>query len=113
MNLKKNPAHPFDQKNKIKSIVHENSWKAHEKVTNDYVAKRVCAKRAIILCRLIAGRVGGYHRHELMDIGEDGRFDSVVASNGDDSNGSEKLMVLNPRAVLPCFVVIYEVNCLP
>lgn len=94
-------------------LVHENSWKAHEKVTNDYVAKRVCAKRAIILCRVIAGRVGGYHRHELMDIGEDGRFDSVVASTGDDSNGSEKLMVLNPRAVLPCFVVIYEVNCLP
>ena len=57
------------------SFLHENSWKAHEKVTNDYVAKRVCAKRAIILCRLIAGRVGGYHRHELMDIGEDGRFD--------------------------------------
>ncbi|KAK9986619.1 hypothetical protein SO802_031570 [Lithocarpus litseifolius] len=93
-------------------LVHENSWKAHEKVTNDYVAKRVC-KEGYHLCQVIAVRGGGYHRHELMDIGEDGRFDSVVASNGVDSNGSEKLMVLNPRAVLPCFVVIYEVNCLP
>ena len=94
-------------------LVHENSWKAHEKVTNDYVAKRVCARRAIILCQVIAGRVGGYHRHDLMVIGEEGRFDSLVASNADDSNGSDKLMALNPRAMLPCFVVIYEVNCLP
>ena len=94
-------------------LVHENSWKAHEKVTNDYVAKRVCARRAIILCRVIAGRVGGYHRLELMDGEEFGWFDSVVGSTGDESNGSEELMVLTPSAVLPCFVVVYEVICLP
>ncbi|KAL5546215.1 hypothetical protein UlMin_005902 [Ulmus minor] len=68
-------------------------WKAHEKLINNCLfANENCEKRAIIVCRVI---VGG--------------FDSILGPTGDRSNGAEELVVLDPRAVLPCFVVIYSV----
>lgn len=85
--------------------VHESSWQAHEKVINEYGARRMYTRKAIVLCRVIAGRVSPYQRHGLVH-GEDGGFDSAV----DKSNGSEELLVLNPRAMLPCFVVLYDVS---
>lgn len=61
-------------------------------------------KRALLVCRVVAGRVG-------CDPGivdkEDAGFDSLV---GRGSGGfEEELLVFNPRAVLPCFVIVYTV----
>lgn len=61
--------------------------------------------RAMLVCRVIAGQVrkaGGE---------EEGLFDSVAGEeDGGGAYGSmEELFVANPRAILPCFVVIYRV----
>lgn len=66
-------------------------------------------KRAMLVCRVIAGRVGS----DLDEAEkEDGGFDSVMARA--DSGvytrlDEEELLVFNPRAVLPCFVIVYSV----
>lgn len=66
-------------------------------------------RRAMLVCRVIAGRV----RHMADDAppGEDslsgGSYDSVAGYAGVYSN-LEELYVFNPRAILPCFVVIYK-----
>ncbi|WCJ25974.1 zinc finger (C2H2 type) family protein [Euphorbia peplus] len=54
-------------------------------------------RRAMLVCRVIAGRVS--KQIEL----EDGRvgFDSVSGVNGE-------LLVFDPHAVLPCFLIIYK-----
>nr|CAD1836830.1 unnamed protein product [Ananas comosus var. bracteatus] len=63
------------------------------------------AKRAMFVCRVIAGRVKKsncstvWECESIITSPED--FDSMVGSN------SEELIVFNPRAILPCFVVIY------
>ncbi|XP_058088290.1 uncharacterized protein LOC131235167 [Magnolia sinica] len=56
-------------------------------------------KRAMLVCRVIAGRV-----KKNQDAAED--FDSVGGPTGIYSNLDE-LIVFNPKAILPCFVVIY------
>ncbi|KAM7517258.1 hypothetical protein LguiA_006841 [Lonicera macranthoides] len=63
-------------------------------------------RRAMLVCRVIAGRV----RH----MGDDGppeedslSYESVAGYAGVYSN-LEELCVFNPRAILPCFVVIYK-----
>uniref|UniRef100_A0A5B7AV79 C2H2-type domain-containing protein n=1 Tax=Davidia involucrata TaxID=16924 RepID=A0A5B7AV79_DAVIN len=63
-------------------------------------------RKALIVCRVIAGRV---HRplqnfEELAGLRQTG-FDSVAGKVGLHSN-IEELYLLNPRALLPCFVVI-------
>lgn len=57
--------------------------------------------RAMMVCRVIAGRVSKQLRVE--DSLTDGRvgFDSVSGENGE-------LLVLDSRAVLPCFLIIYK-----
>ena len=87
-----------------------NSWRAHEKVATECIANGVspATRKGIILCKVIAGRVVRAPKFGLMD-GEKGGFDSVVSSTGDQPDGSQDLMVLNPRAILPCFVIIYNV----
>lgn len=76
-------------------------------------------KRAMLVCRVVAGRVGreeeeggcgGYSGDVVGDDGEgkgDGGFDSVVVRRGE---GEEEVVVSSPRAVLPCFVIIYSVE---
>ncbi|KAL4354767.1 hypothetical protein GQ457_06G037640 [Hibiscus cannabinus] len=59
-------------------------------------------RRSMLVCRVIAGRVSkrmGFGYESLMD----GRatFDSVSGDNGE-------LLVFDPRAVLPCFLIIYK-----
>jgi hypothetical protein len=61
-------------------------------------------RRALLVCRVIAGRV-----HKPLDnlkefVGQTG-FDSLAGKVGPYSN-IEELYLLNPRALLPCFVVI-------
>lgn len=66
-------------------------------------------KRAMLVCRVIAGRVGcdpGYVDKE------DSGFDSLVGrKNGSHMRLDEEdeLLVFNSRAVLPCFVIVYTV----
>lgn len=56
-------------------------------------------KRAMLVCRVIAGRV-----KKIDDSAEE--FDAV-ASHGAIYSNLDELSVFNPRAILPCFVVIY------
>ncbi|XP_059636275.1 uncharacterized protein LOC132278498 [Cornus florida] len=68
-------------------------------------------RRAMLVCRVIAGRV----RHMADDAAPDedsvslgsSSYDSVAGYAGIYSN-IEELHVFNPRAILPCFVVIYK-----
>ncbi|KAK6938458.1 hypothetical protein RJ641_031966 [Dillenia turbinata] len=57
-------------------------------------------KRAMLVCRVIAGRVKKSMEGSLEE------YDSVAGAVGVYSNLDE-LYVFNPRAILPCFVVIY------
>lgn len=64
-------------------------------------------KRAMLVCRVIAGRV---QKSQDPDDFIAGGFDSIAGETGLYSN-LEELFVYNPRAVLPCFVVIYHTDC--
>ncbi|KAJ6825727.1 uncharacterized protein M6B38_377805 [Iris pallida] len=57
-------------------------------------------ERAMLVCRVIGGRV-----NKNQDGSED--YDSVAGSTGTYSNLDE-LLVFDPKAILPCFVVIYR-----
>lgn len=74
------------------------SGKAHDKlgaVGNDD------HKRAMLVCRVIAGRVKKSNEGSMED------YDSVAGAVGVYSNLDE-LYVFNHKAILPCFVVIYR-----
>ncbi|OMO49834.1 putative nucleic acid binding protein [Corchorus olitorius] len=58
-------------------------------------------KRAMLVCRVIAGRVKKSMEGSMED------YDSVAGAVGVYSNLDE-LYVFNPKAILPCFVVIYR-----
>lgn len=69
-------------------------------------------KRAMLVCRVVAGRVA--REDESCDANndghkEDGEFDSVLVAGGGCRIGveEEELLVYSPRAVLPCFVIVY------
>lgn len=68
-------------------------------------------RRAMLVCRVIAGRVKRV-AEETTTMEEEnlsgGSYDSVAQYAGMYSN-LEELLVFNPRAILPCFVVIYKV----
>ncbi|XP_022765809.1 uncharacterized protein LOC111310603 [Durio zibethinus] len=84
-----------------------NSRQAHRKVV--CVVDKICARKAIVVCRVIAGRVARCRGQGLVD-GEEGGFDSVVSLSTDQFERSEELIVLNARAVLPCFIIVYNVK---
>ncbi|KAJ0781576.1 putative transcription factor C2H2 family [Helianthus annuus] len=62
-------------------------------------------RRAMLVCRVIAGKVKRVTEDAPAE--EDGAYDSVVGNDGLYSS-VEELYVFNPRAILPCFVVIYK-----
>jgi hypothetical protein len=72
-------------------------------------------RRAMLVCRVIAGRVKRPKEEEQAASveaaadaeGEEEEYDSVAGSAGVYSN-LEELLVFNPRAILPCFVVVYK-----
>ncbi|KAL0374461.1 UNVERIFIED_CONTAM: hypothetical protein Sradi_3361800 [Sesamum radiatum] len=84
------------------------SYGAHSAVPEDIEEefKFMHVKRALLVCRVVAGRVG-------CDLGlvdkEDPGFDSLAAGRGSEDEEDE-LVVFNPRAVLPCFVIVYTVQ---
>ncbi|KAL8503174.1 hypothetical protein ACS0TY_022064 [Phlomoides rotata] len=73
------------------------SWTAHAAIPQDLEDEFsfMHLKRALLLCRVIAGRVGSV---------QDSGFDSVTGVGFDD-----ELLVFNPSAVLPCFLIVYTV----
>ncbi|XP_044470957.1 uncharacterized protein LOC123199957 [Mangifera indica] len=87
-------------------------WRAHvaipEEIEEEF--KFMNVKRAMLVCRVVAGRVGCDSDDDQTK--EDGGFDSVVgrgASGVHTKLDEEELLVFNPRAVLPCFVIVYTV----
>ncbi|CAM0908230.1 unnamed protein product [Alopecurus aequalis] len=66
--------------------------------------------RAMLVCRVIAGQV---RRDQDAGGEQEGPFDSVAGEVDAASSAYgtlEELFVANPRAILPCFVVIYRVD---
>ncbi|KAM7525603.1 hypothetical protein LguiA_015505 [Lonicera macranthoides] len=57
-------------------------------------------RRAMLVCRVVAGRVCKRVGFESLLEGRVG-FDSVSGENGE-------MLVFDPRAVLPCFLIIYK-----
>ncbi|KAK7351139.1 hypothetical protein VNO77_10363 [Canavalia gladiata] len=74
------------------------SGKAHDKACVS--SNESEDKRAMLVCRVIAGRVKKNAEGGMEE------YDSVAGAVGAYSNLDE-LFVFNPRAILPCFVVIY------
>ncbi|KAJ0025187.1 hypothetical protein Pint_09386 [Pistacia integerrima] len=81
-----------------------SSGRAHDSLKN-------CTddRRAMLVCRVIAGRVrqvtdDAPPEEDSVSVGS---YDSVAGYGGIYSN-LEELFVFNPRAILPCFVVIYK-----
>ena len=88
-----------------------SSGKAHDSV---YFAKEGKLDgerrtlRAMIVCRVIAGRV----KKMGLSSSQDGNIPSVydsVSGEATQFTDLEELLVFNSRAVLPCFIVLY--NC--
>ncbi|KAG7035370.1 hypothetical protein SDJN02_02166, partial [Cucurbita argyrosperma subsp. argyrosperma] len=88
-----------------------SSWRAHVAIPEDIEEefKFMNVKRAILVCRVVAGRIGSDSDEPEKD---GGGFDSVVGRSGSGAQTTvdeEELLVFNPRAVLPCFAIVYEV----
>ncbi|KAK9168186.1 hypothetical protein Syun_000326 [Stephania yunnanensis] len=98
-----------------------NSWRAHVALPDGLEEEFgfMGVKRAMLICRVVAGRIG--NDQGLADKDDVG-FDSVVG-RGEDVGGpygsstsssisrvdEDELLVFNPRAVLPCFAIVYSV----
>lgn len=80
------------------------TWGAHVAIPEDIEEEFsfLNLRRAMLMCRVIAGRVGCDP-----DVAnkEDSGYDSLVGRVEEE----EELLVFNPRAVLPCFVIVYTV----
>lgn len=64
-------------------------------------------RRAVLVCRVIAGRVKPRVAEDAAADVEGGAYDSLAGCGGAYSN-MEELYVFSSRAILPCFVVIYK-----
>lgn len=75
-----------------------------DEVGDNNPAAAAAPRKALLVCRVIAGRV---HKplENLREFAGQTGFDSLAGKVGPYSN-IEELYLLNPRALLPCFVVI-------
>ncbi|XP_073008977.1 uncharacterized protein [Typha latifolia] len=64
--------------------------------------------RAMLVCRVIAGRVRRSEGAGDAAAVPEEPYDSVAVDGGGVYGNLEELFVANPRAILPCFVVIYR-----
>lgn len=90
-----------DMKEEVGVFTTSTSGKAFETIET---TEESSVKKALLICRVIAGRV---HRplENIQDmVGQTG-FDSLAGKVGLHSN-IEELYLLSPRALLPCFIVI-------
>ncbi|KAM0044741.1 putative transcription factor C2H2 family [Helianthus debilis subsp. tardiflorus] len=91
---------------------YSTSWKGHVALPEDIEEefRFMHVKRAMLVCRVIAGRVGC--DPEMGDKDDPG-YDSLVGRGpgvGETRLEEEdEIIVFNPRAVLPCFVIAYTV----
>ncbi|KAG0481476.1 hypothetical protein HPP92_012003 [Vanilla planifolia] len=98
--------HGFSTKEELKGGVGvfttSTSVKAFESI--EVHVDDLLVNKALLVCRVIAGRV---HKplENLQEIAGQSGFDSLAGKVGIYSN-IEELYLLNPRALLPCFVVI-------
>ncbi|KAJ0966072.1 hypothetical protein J5N97_027210 [Dioscorea zingiberensis] len=69
-----------------------------------YEDDEACIRKALLVCRVIAGRV---HKplDDIQEVSNQTGFDSLAGKVGLHAN-IEELYLLNSRALLPCFVVI-------
>ncbi|QCD76651.1 PolyADP-ribose polymerase [Vigna unguiculata] len=81
------------------------SGKAFESISIMTSHERPFSRKSIIVCRVIAGRICS--PLEGIEERADSEFDSLAEKINGHSD-VEELYVLNPRALLPCFVVIYK-----
>lgn len=65
-------------------------------------------RKALIVCRVIAGRVHKPMMENLQEMNLRRRlgFDSLAGKVGSNGSYVEELYLLNPTALLPCFVII-------
>ncbi|KAK7275687.1 hypothetical protein RIF29_16808 [Crotalaria pallida] len=89
----------FDGANKEGILTSATSGKAHDKVNDSYV------KRAMLVCRVVAGRVKKNAAEGGSDMEE---YDSVAVGDVGAYSDVDELYVFNHRAILICFVVIYR-----
>lgn len=88
------------------------SYKGHMALPEDIEEefRFMHVKRAMLVCRVIAGRVGC--DPEVADKDDPG-YDSLVGrepcATQTRLDDEDELIVFNPRAVLPCFVIAYTV----
>ncbi|KAA8543757.1 hypothetical protein F0562_022066 [Nyssa sinensis] len=88
------------------------SWRAHAAIPDEIEEefKFMNVKRAMLVCRVIAGRVGC--DQEVVDK-EDPGFESAACRDDGGAHTrldeEDELLVFSPRAVLPCFVIVYTV----
>ncbi|GAB2284640.1 hypothetical protein Dimus_019092 [Dionaea muscipula] len=100
--------HGFTTKKEIKGgigvFTTSTSARAFESIEIPEDDHRLIIRKALIVCRVIAGRV---HRplENVQELAGQTGFDSLAGKVGLYSN-IEELYLLNPRALLPCFVVI-------
>lgn len=94
--------HGFQKKGGVKT--NASSGRAHDNSVGED------SRRAMLVCRVIAGKVKRVAEEGAPVVSEEEMvcFDSIVENAGSYSN-LEDLTVFNPRAILPCFVVIYKV----
>ncbi|CAN6289945.1 unnamed protein product [Urochloa humidicola] len=84
-----------------------SAWAAHASLPDDVEREFAFlqVRRAMLVCRVVAGRVG-------RGVADDkGAYDSMVPVRGGATGcgGDDvELLVFNPRAVLPCFVILYS-----
>ncbi|KAL3640972.1 hypothetical protein CASFOL_015940 [Castilleja foliolosa] len=78
-----------------------SSGRAHDSLDGS------ATRRAMLVCRVIAGRVSLAGDDNVAAAKEGGAYDSVASAAGVYSN-LEELHVFSSRAILPCFVVIYK-----
>ncbi|CAL0306202.1 unnamed protein product [Lupinus luteus] len=71
------------------------------------LSDEVYGRKCVIVCRVIAGRIHNPLQEIQEIITDDSGFGSLVKKINAESD-IEELFVLNPSAVLPCFVAIYK-----
>ncbi|KAM0064150.1 putative transcription factor C2H2 family [Helianthus debilis subsp. tardiflorus] len=87
-----------------------NSRRAHVAIPEDMEDefRFMNVKRAMLVCRVIAGRVGC---DPVIGDKDDPGYDSLVGKEPGavetKLDDEDELIVFNPRAVLPCFVIVY------
>ncbi|KAL2341995.1 hypothetical protein Fmac_009935 [Flemingia macrophylla] len=101
--------HGFSTKNEFRGALGvyttSTSAKAFDSISIMTSHERPFPRKSVLVCRVIAGRV--YSPIEEIEEKVGSEFDSL-AEKIDGHSDVEELYVLNPKALLPCFVVIFK-----